>query len=406
MGVKALASVLSVICIFGFSGLSSAVEPIKVGIPIPLTGAFAVDGVGSKQGIEFAIDEINEAGGLLGRPLEKVIFDTKEFAPETLMQAADKLVGRDKVDAVHAGWAGWGQDLRAFGRFDVPFFHLDGAISSIEIYREDPKMYSNVFQLDDIEKAYGRDIFDVMEKLPYQYPNKKIAVIVADDPWGRGNGEGLKERAKEKGWEIALDQVVPYGTREWGPILTKIRKIKPAFIYVEILSAPDVITFFRQFMEAPTQSLLNYGYSMAPPDFIKTLGEEGNGIMGDTIGIPLPVGPTPEATAWLEKFRAKYGNDPLSVGFPAYTGVMMWAEAVKKVGDPSNYKEINKYIAANPYKSITGDIWQFDEDQKVPVSSVPNLHMQIQNGRMTTIYTTGGKPYLDYKFQVPRWIKK
>jgi branched-chain amino acid transport system substrate-binding protein len=246
----------------------------------------------------------------------------------------------------------------------------------------------------------------MMEKLPYSYPNKKIAVIVADDPWGRGNGEGLKERAKEKGWEIALDQVVPYGTREWGPILTKIRKIKPAFIYVEILSAPDVITFFRQFMEAPTQSLLNYGYSMAPPDFIKTLGEEGNGIMGDTIGIPLPVGPTPEATAWLEKFRAKYGNDPLSVGFPAYTGVMMWAEAVKKVGDPSNYKEINKYIAANPYKSITGDIWQFDEDQKVPVSSVPNLHMQIQNGRMTTIYTTGGKPYLDYKFQVPRWIKK
>lgn len=391
--------------LFVFSGTIVAGEgPIKVGIPIPLTGAFAVDGVGVKQGIEFAIEEINMNGGLLGRQLEPIVFDTKEFAPEVLMQAADQLVGKDKVSVAHGGWAGWGQDVRAFGKYKVPFFHIDGSISSISIYLEDPKQYSNVFMLDSYEEHYGYDRMQFMNDLPYDYPNKKIVIITADDPWGRENAKGLRKRAEELGWTISLEEVVPYGTREWGPILTKIRKIKPAFIYVEILSAPDVITLFQQFRNRPTNSLINYGYSMMPPDFIKSMGAQANGIMGDTIGIALPVGPTPEANNWLERFRKKFGNNPLSVGYPGYVGVKMWAEAVKAVGDPDDFDAINKYIENMSYKAVTGDTWYFDEEHKCPLTSVPNIYMQIQDGRMVTI-NLGRDKYLDYKFQKPDWVR-
>ncbi len=66
---------------------------------------------------------------------------------------------------------------------------------------------------------------------------------------------------EEEGWEIVMDEVVPYGTTEWGALLTKIRALDPAIIGVEIISIPELVTFFRQFMEEPTNSLiyLNYG---------------------------------------------------------------------------------------------------------------------------------------------------
>lgn len=57
------------------------VEPIKVGAPFALTGYFVEDAVAYSRGVELAVDDINAAGGLLGRPLEIVYFDTADFAP-------------------------------------------------------------------------------------------------------------------------------------------------------------------------------------------------------------------------------------------------------------------------------------------------------------------------------------
>ena len=243
------------ICFFMIQGVQAA-DKIPIEVPIPMTGWAAGSGADYFKGIKMAIDEINESGGLLGKQLEIIRFDSKGFEPEVVMQAADYLCGQKKVASVHAGWAGWGQDVRAYGKYDAPFFMYDESILAIKVIQENPEKYANVFQLGDVEKTIAKDVFDVMESIPYNYPNKKIAAIVADDSWGTESGTGLKERAKEKGWEVALYEVVPYGTREWGPILTKIRAIKPAWIYVEIVSAPEVITFFRQFMKARTNSLI------------------------------------------------------------------------------------------------------------------------------------------------------
>jgi len=403
---KLLFCALLVISLGLGSNIVLAADTIKVGAPLPMTGPYAGDGIGYYQGVKFAIDEINAAGGLLGKQLELIRFDTQDFAPERVMMAADQLIGQDKVDVIHAGWAGWGQDVRSYGKYDVPTFVLNASISAVNVFRENPQQYSNWFQMNDVERNLAIDLFDVMEQLPYEYPNKKIAVITADDSWGTESGTGVKDRAKEKGWKVVVDEVVPYGTREWGPILTKIRKTKPAWIYMEIVSAPDCITFFRQFMKAPTASLINLGYGISPPDVIGNLGDEGEGILGYFLGIPGPTAPNPKANAWLDQFRNKFNNEPAANTFPTYVGVKWWAEAVEKVGDVKAYKKICDYIASNPYMDIAGRKLWFDEDHKSPIQSWPMAHLQIQNGEMITIYTGPGKGYLDYKYKLPPWIKK
>jgi ABC-type branched-subunit amino acid transport system substrate-binding protein len=157
-------------------------------------------------------------------------------------------------------------------------------------------------------------------------------------------------------------------------------------------------------MEQPTKSLINFGYGLALPDFLSNIGPEGNGLMGETTGLPGLIPPTEEAKVWVDKFKAAYNEDPVAGSFAVYTGVMMWAEAVKATGDIKNYKAINAHIAGKEFKSIGGKMLKFDEDNKISIQTWPLSHLQIQGGKLITIYH-GLDQYLDYKFQTSSWMK-
>ena len=129
----ALAAILTVV------PQAMAQDTIKVGVPLSMTGPYTDTGDNYWKGIKMAIDEINENGGLLGKQLEPVRFDAQDFAPERVMQGADYLCGKMKVHSVHAGWAGWGQDVRAYGKYTAPFFADDGSQAAVEVFKQDPE---------------------------------------------------------------------------------------------------------------------------------------------------------------------------------------------------------------------------------------------------------------------------
>jgi branched-chain amino acid transport system substrate-binding protein len=384
-----------------------AADTIKVGVPLAMTGSYTGAGENYWQGIKMAIDEINESGGLLGKQLEVVRFDSKEYAPEVVMQGADYLCGQMKVASVQAGWSGWGQDVRAYGKYDQPFFCDDGSEAAVQVFREDPEKYSNIFQLTDTGINQAKSMFHVLMALPQKHHNNKVVIINTDDAWGTEVGDTMVESFKEKGWDVAKRETVPYGTIEWGPILTQIRKIDPAIIHVEIPSSQEVITFFRQFMKAPTNSVLSYGWSIVPREVMDTLGKEADGLIGEMpTAMPGPKAPNEKAQAWVDKFEKLYGHSPQGGSWAVYSGVMAWANAVKAVGDETKFKEINKYIQEHGYVGETG-LWKWDADNVVRAGGdVPVGHYQVQNGQLVCIYTDPPtKPYADYKYQTPPWMK-
>ena len=405
---KTLSIILMFIISLAAAPALMATETIKVGVPLAMTGPYTDTGDNYWKGIKMAIDEINEAGGLLGKPLEPVRFDTQEFAPERVMQGADYLCGQMKVDSVHAGWAGWGQDVRAYGKYTAPFFADDGSQAAVDVFNEDREQYKNIFQLTDTGINQAQSMFNVLMALPYEYPNKKAVIITADDAWGTEVGDTLKKNFTENGWEVAMHELVPYGTNQWGPLLTQIRRIKPAIIHVEIVSAQEVITFFRQFMQRPTSSILSYGYSLVPREVVETMGTEADGLLGEVpTAMPTPEAPTPEAQAWLDRFEAIWEHLPQAGSWAAYSGVKAWAAAVEAVGDEKNHDAVSHHIATHGYKGETG-WWKWDEDHVMRAGGdVPIAHFQVQNGEMVAIFTDPPtKPYRNYQFQVPRWIKQ
>jgi len=384
-------------------------KPIKIGAPLPMTGWAAADGQGYFQGLTFAIDEINAEGGLLGRPLEILLYDTKDFAPETLRLASDQLVAGDKVDMATGGWSGWGGDVSAFGKYSIPYFMYDASETALQVMAEPGN--ENVFMGSDNESSNGMAYWEAVVNIPYEFPNNKLALIGTDDAWGAGVVEGIKDIAETTGWEIPIHETVPYGTVEWKTILAKVRKEEPAALHIEVASPPDVIAFFHQFMEQPTNTILSYGYSMSSPDFMSAMGAEADGIMGATGGYIAFPPSTPEIADWFDRFEFKFGNKP-SAGAPwMYNSFMMWAEAVQQVGDPTEYDAIVEWLENNTFQSMPGmRTLDFDERHCTPMSQHHAVSAQIQGGQYYTLsHHVFGDPYVDYQgnscsFQIPPWI--
>lgn len=381
-------------------------DSIKIGVPSPLSGIYAADALGYRQCLEFAIEEINEGGGLLGRQLQMVHYDIGILSPEKLMAAAVVLIEQEKVDSIHGGWSGWGQNVRAFGRYKVPTFFADASISSINTFRKHKKQYNNIFQMCDVEKPLAVGVLDMMSSLDYSYPNRKIVVIATDDDWGYRIREAMETGAEPKGWKVEMSEVVPYGIQNWEPLLTKIRNINPAWIHLEVANPGDVKAFLNQFNQNPTQSLINLGYGLMPPNLIETLGNRADGLLGKVVfTMPLPHGPTKESKQWLQRFRGRYGNNPTTAGYLSYVSLKMWASAVTAVGDVKAYEQINNQLATMTFTGIEGGVWKFDKDHKIPMSkATPMLGMQVQAGQLVTICEVSDTTTTIHPFQKPSWV--
>jgi hypothetical protein len=209
---------------------------------------------------------------------------------------------------VHAGWAGWGQDVRAYGKYEVPFFADDGSQAAVDVYKENPDQYYNIFQLTDVGIEQAKSMFRVLMALPYEYPNNKVVIINTDDSWGVEVGDTLEASFKEKGWKVAKRETVPYGTNEWGIILTRIRRIDPALIHIEIPSAQENITFFSSSSKNRPIPFSAWAGASPPVKWWRTWAT-ADGIVGEMpSGLPGPVAPNAAGQAWIDKFVKLYNH--------------------------------------------------------------------------------------------------
>ena len=196
--------------------ISMANSTIRVGVPLPLTGPYAHDGLAGTQAATFAVEEINKAGGVLGSQLEMFFYDVEDVMPEKVIASAQDLIMGKKVNVLVTFWVDYGVDVKSYGRFDVPYFSGAASSLSLEAYQEDPNTYWNFFEYNPTEPEYSRQGWVKMVELPYEYPNKKVFVINEDDNWSHVIANTYVEMAESDNWEVVGKETVPIGISEWG----------------------------------------------------------------------------------------------------------------------------------------------------------------------------------------------
>jgi len=131
----AVSAALSVSMIALSAGLATA-EMIKIGVLAPLTGPTASDGEEFIRGVQWAVDEANEKGGVAGYTFELEVADVKDHSAANVSSAVERLLGTDGVEIILTGYASLSMfevDLMAEENIAL---HCRGPLAGICCHRE------------------------------------------------------------------------------------------------------------------------------------------------------------------------------------------------------------------------------------------------------------------------------
>ncbi|WP_406673315.1 urea ABC transporter substrate-binding protein [Nonomuraea sp. N2-4H] len=269
-----------------------------------------------------AIEEINKAGGVLGKKLVPIVEDGASDWP-TFAEKATKLIRQDKVATVFGGWTSASRKamLPVFERYKALLWYpvqYEGLESSPYIFYTGATTNQQIIPGLDYLKEQGK---------------KKLFLVGSDYVFPRTANKIIKAYAAANGMEILGEEYTPLGHTEYSTLVNKVVQAEPDAVF-NTLNGDSNVAFFKQLKSAGVTA------DTMPVLSVSVAEEEVTGIGVDNIaGHPVAwnyyqTTDTPENEAFVKAYKAKYGqnkvtSDPMEAG---YNAVYLWAEAVKKAG--------------------------------------------------------------------------
>ncbi|MEU6796889.1 urea ABC transporter substrate-binding protein [Nonomuraea wenchangensis] len=297
-------------------------QEIKVGLLHSLSGTMAISEVTVRDAELLAIDEINRAGGVLGKKLVPVAEDGASDWP-TFAEKATKLIRQDKVATVFGGWTSASRKamLPVFERYKALLWYpvqYEGLESSPYIFYTGATTNQQIIPGLDYLKEQGK---------------KKVFLVGSDYVFPRTANKIIKAYAAANGMEVLGEEYTPLGHTEYSTLVNKVVQAKPDAVF-NTLNGDSNVAFFKQLKSAGVTA------EAMPVLSVSVAEEEVTGIGVDNIaGHPVAwnyyqTTETPANEAFVKAYKAKYGankvtSDPMEA---AYNAVYLWAEAVKKAG--------------------------------------------------------------------------
>jgi branched-chain amino acid transport system substrate-binding protein len=308
---------------------ASAADPIKVGVTIAQSPPGSVSqGTQVKDGVEVAAKLINDAGGVLGRPIELVFEDTQGI-PEKARAAVEKLVTRDKVAAVvgehqsSAALAG----IEVAHRYGVPYVNTN---AWSDVVRE--KGYAEVFNPGNYNSRVAIAMADTMKALGA----KRVIAFCENTDYGVGLAKLLGDQIKERAPGIDYKyETLDRAGKDFLPALLPLRANPPDAI-VEIMLPPAAYILINQLYEqgiAPSAKTWLYDASGIAdyPDFWQNVTDSAKGML--VFGLYHPKMPLPDLGKKVaEAYTTKTKHEPNRLLFQAADSLFIVAEAVKAAG--------------------------------------------------------------------------
>ncbi|MBX3080676.1 MAG: urea ABC transporter substrate-binding protein [Anaerolineae bacterium] len=306
----------------GWSGPARAQDTIKVGILHSLSGTMSISEVSVKDATLLAIEEINAAGGILGKQIEPIVEDGASDWP-TFAEKAKKLIEEDKVVVVFGCWTS------ASRKAVKPVFE---SLNSLLFY---PVQYEGLEQSPNIFYTGATTNQQIVPAVDYLLEKglKKVFLLGSDYVFPRTSNTIIKAQLAAKGGETVGEEYVPLGGTEFSTILTKIKEAKPDAIF-NTLNGDSNVAFFKQYIDAgyTADTLPTLSVSIAE-DEVRGIGAEN--VVGQLVAWNYyQTTKTDANTKFVAAYKAKYGedrvtDDPIEAG---YFGVYLWKLAVEKAG--------------------------------------------------------------------------
>lgn len=328
-------------------GRAQAADPIRFVSILDQSGGLDIYGKPMVDTTRMAVDEINAAGGLLGREVELKVYDPQSSIQFYTQYATQAAVG-DKADVVHAGITSASREAirPTFSRYQTLYFYnvqYEGGVCDLNSF------------------CTGSTPAQTVEKLVPHTMNKwgkKVYIVAADYNYGQITAQWVRKFVADNGGETVETEFFPLDVTNFGPTIKKIQAAKPDMVMSALVGGAHV-SFYRQYAAA--------GMNRNVPIASTTFGvgnehklisaEEGDGMICaysyfEEID-------TPANRDFVARFKAHRGEGAPGLNELAtrsYEGAWLWAEAVKQAGTAERMPVIEALRAGLSYNGPSGRV--------------------------------------------------
>jgi branched-chain amino acid transport system substrate-binding protein len=332
-----------------------AADPIRIGVPVGLSGANSVVAPAVVQSSQFAVEEINAAGGILGRKVELEIVDDASGAVGA-QKAFDTLVFQKKVDAVIAMETSAARNaaLPIVARGKVPYIYT----SFYEGRSCSPWMLVNGWVPE-------QQVAPVVDYFAKSKGAKSFFLVGSDYAFGRGMLDFTKKYIEQRGGKVVGEEYLPMDGSDWTAIVSKIRAAHPdALISATAGGAPNV-SLAKQLKAAGLSQ--PYGNLAIDEGTAKTMGDVASGMyLSASYLTSIDI---PENVKFIDGMKKKFGPDlktPNELSAPQYEAIYLYKAAVEKAGSTDSAK-VMKTLGEVSYTGPRGPV-QMNKSRHTPLS--------------------------------------
>src|SRR5690349_20218682 len=355
------------------TGLAVTDSEVTVGQLHSATGTMAISETGSIQAEQLAIEQINAAGGVLGRKIKVIVEDGASDWP-TFAEKAKKLLVNDKVAAVMGCWTS------ASRKAVLPVFEKENGMLYYPTFYEGLEQSKNVIYTG---QEATQQIHAGLDWLVTEKKATTFFLIGSDYIWPRTSTKIARKHIENvlKGTVVGAEYY-PLGHTQFGSLINKIKLKKPDVIYAIVVGGSNV-SFYKQLKAAGITgekwTLLTISVTED-----EALGIGGENLVGFYSAMKYFQSLTnPNNQKYVEAFKAKYGAKSVigDVTQAAYMGPWLWKLAVEKAGS----FDVDKIAAASPGVEFKG---------------APEGYVRIHENHHLWSKTRVGRAKLDGQFEL------
>jgi branched-chain amino acid transport system substrate-binding protein len=338
-----------------------SVEPILFGGVSPLTGTVAKGGQSMKNAADLAVEEINAAGGINGRPIQ-LNWEDDEGVPNKSVSVVEKLVVGDGVVVTigpfnsACGLANLEVSQREKCPQIVPVAFTSAITRPAKEY-----VFRNIPQAEHVGRMVGNAWYDL-------HPVKTWAIIHENTDLGRDYLRFFTQAIESKGAGVIATEVFNLGDTDMYAQLTKLRGRNPEAVIL-ISNITEAAQILRQADDLNFRPIWFASGSQGTYDFWNLAGELANGLY--SLSFFEPGTDRPVAKAFVDAFKAKYGQPPDMYAAATYDAVYIAADAVKRAG--TDFKDLATWRmairdaleATDALPGVQGDV-TFNEYHECP----------------------------------------
>lgn len=360
---------------------SAQPAPIRIGEIDPLTGKLAKHGSEIHEGILMALEEVNQRGGIQGRPVE-LVFRDDQSQPETAINQAEDLLYREKVLGLVGGYVdslvGPVSELAAKHR--VPYVASASLQRSLTRGRNNPYFF-RVSHLDGIVRPLCGFIVDVLKP-------QSIAILYSATPGSNELGEEVRSCLLEARLRVSLHEKFRPGLHDFTAFLLKARQ---AGVDTLICGGflPDHLMLVRQLKEqrVPIRSYVG-PWGVAYESFVEEMGPASEGLLGMCAWNPgvTRAGTEEESTRFVKAFEDRFRKSPNSTTMHGYASARALLRAIEKAADSTS--PLTGEAVARELRTVEDvtPMGRLAFDEKGDPKDYQQVVVQIQSGKMVAVY--------------------